>query len=142
MTDCTCSAPLADPPVPGRLLEVIRCRLEELIPLAERVENLHWDEPGCPIGLSLALSDLWVDISALASGVQYAAETGATAPVQSAEARRRRQMRLDALTVLTNGLHVPEDVCGGWRRLYEGLGTLIDDLGICGEQGEAALARA
>jgi regulator of cell morphogenesis and NO signaling len=35
---------------------------------------------------------------------------------------------LDNLLALTNGLKVPEDACGSWRALYEGLGELSAEL--------------
>lgn len=114
-----------------------RQELPELIALAEKVERVHHDVPGAPLGLAAALADLAQELEAhmrkeeliLFPALQRGAGGGVLGPI--AVMRNDHDDHTEALARLERTAHhfvVPEGACGSWRRLYAGLVKFCDDL--------------
>lgn len=62
-----------------------------------------------------------------ASDVELIEHTGGPVSVMRHE-HDQHSFALEELERLTNGLTLPNDACGSWQRLYNGLSTFRDDL--------------
>ena len=114
-----------------------REQLPELIQLSERVERVHGGHTACPAGLSAHLRQMAEDLEAhMAKEEQIlfpmitrgmGAMAGGPVSIMRHE-HEDHGSALEALEHLTNGLTLPDDACGSWQRLYQGLSTFRDDL--------------
>lgn len=114
-----------------------RADLASLVPLAERVEQVHADDPDAPKGLALALNRLsreMGDHMAKEEMILFPAmRAGGGAGVEHPIAAMRADHDDHAETIalirkLTGDLTPPEHACGSWRSLYGGTATLLDEL--------------
>ena len=108
-----------------------------LLPLAQRVEDVHYGDPDLPEGLADLVEDLSRDMEA-----HMAREEGVLFPLMLqgghpvigepiAAMRRDHDGHGEGtakLARLTSGFTPPEHACGSWRRLYAGLAQLAADL--------------
>ncbi|RJX32114.1 MAG: iron-sulfur cluster repair protein YtfE [Oxalobacter sp.] len=114
-----------------------REQLPELLRLARRVEAVHGEKPGCPIGLADHLAFMEQDMEShmmkeeqilfpmLLRGI-YAQSLP---PIM--RMRHEHDQHGDSLTrleQLTNDITPPPSACTTWRALYAGLAQLRDDL--------------
>lgn len=120
-----------------RYHQVHREDLAKLLPLAERVEQVHADDPEVPNGLTgaiLRLSREMVEHMAKEEMILFPAMragggTGIEHPIAVMRADHDDHAENIALIRrLTNDLTPPAKACGSWRSLYAGLTTLFDDL--------------
>src|SRR6056297_447607 len=129
----------------GALIDHIRTRyhdthrreLPELIALARKVETAHALDPNTPHGLTHALESMIPELEAhmreeeevlfpaLCAG---AATNAASAIPHLRAAHDRQEAALNRIAAITHGFRLPRDACRSWRRLYEGLGKLVEDL--------------
>lgn len=114
-----------------------RADLESLIPLAERVEQVHADDPDAPKGLARALTTLAREIEdhmAREERVLFPAmRVGGGAGIEHPIAVMRADHDDHAQTIalirrLTHDLTPPAHACGAWRSLYGGTVTLLGEL--------------
>lgn len=130
---------------PEELIEYIlrrfHARHRELVPellrLARRVETVHGDKPGCPVGLADHLSFMEQDLEShmtkeerilfpmLLQGI-YAQSLP---PIVRMRAEHDQHGdSLARVEQLTNDITPPPGACTTWRALYAGLGQLREDL--------------
>lgn len=102
--------------------EMHRADLASLVPLAERVEQVHADDPEVPRGLACALGILACEMEdhmtreeivlIPATRANHDDHAGTIAPIRQ----------------LTRDLTPPEHACGSWRSLYGRVATFLDAL--------------
>lgn len=129
----------------GALIAHIRARyhdthrreLPELIALARQVEARHATDPNTPHGLSQALEAMVADLEphmqreeallfpALAAG---RCPRAALSLAGLRHDHDGQEAALNRIAAITHGFRLPYGACGPWRRLYAGLGKLVDDL--------------
>ena len=142
------AAPSHDAPIPEGTGEIITYILERfhdghrrdlpgLIVLARKVETAHGNHPEAPKGLADFLYEV---AESLEEHMQKEEQilfpmilNGGHPMISHPIGMMRMEhddhvSNLDNLLALTNGLKVPEDACGSWRALYEGLGELSAEL--------------
>lgn len=112
--------------------------LPRLGALLRKVTGVHYDkDPDRMDGLRLAWSDLQEDLvphmakeeSVLFPWIQAGQGASAGSPIQVMEAEHERVGEiLVALRRLTDDYVVPEEACGSWRALWQGLEALEADL--------------
>jgi regulator of cell morphogenesis and NO signaling len=114
-----------------------RADLESLVPLAERVEQVHADDPDAPKGLARALTTLAREMEEHMTKEEMilfpAMRSGGGAGIEHPIAVMRADHDDHAETIarirkLTGDLTPPEHACGSWRSLYGGTATLLDEL--------------
>lgn len=114
-----------------------REQLPELIQISERVERVHGGHTACPAGLSAHLSRMADELEthmAKEERILFPMITrgmGAMAAGPVSVMRHEHEdhgSALEELERITNGLVLPDDACGSWQRLYQGLSTFRDDL--------------
>jgi regulator of cell morphogenesis and NO signaling len=121
----------------ARYHEMHRADLASLVPLAERVEHVHHDDPASPRGLARALSTLAQEMEThmakeeliLFPAMRAGGGPGIEHPI--AVMRADHDDHADTIAMirhLTNDLTPPDHACGSWRSLYGGTATLLDDL--------------
>lgn len=120
-----------------RYHEVHRRELPELISLAGKVEAIHATDPNTPHGLTHALEAMIVELEAHMREEEEivfpALRTGGAAHVAASVPHLRaahdgHEAALNRISAITHGFRLPEYACGTWRRLYKGLGKLVEDL--------------
>ena len=136
--------PTANTPT-GELIDHIRTRyhdthrreLPELIALARKVETAHATDPNTPHGLTRALEAMIPELEAhmreeeevLFPALRAGGATDAAAAIPHLRAAHDGQeAALNRIAAITHGFRLPRDACRSWRRLYEGLGKLAEDL--------------
>ncbi|MFP5510003.1 MAG: hemerythrin domain-containing protein [Alphaproteobacteria bacterium] len=136
--------PATDAPT-GALIDHIRTRyhdthrreLPELIALARKVEAAHATDPNTPHGLTHALEAMIPELEAhmreeeevLFPALRAGGATDAAAAIPHLRAAHDGQeAALNRIAAITHGFRLPHDACRSWRRLYEGLGKLAEDL--------------
>lgn len=111
--------------------------MPELTTLAERVERVHGGHPQCPAGLAAHLRDMSGELEthmAKEEQILFPMITrgmGAMARGPVSVMRSEHDEHASALSTLdrlTFNLTLPDDACGSWRRLYEGLAAFRRDL--------------
>lgn len=114
-----------------------RTQLPELIQMAEKVERVHHDKPGCPRGLASQLMLIHDELTQhmmkeerilfpmIKSGM--GAQAGGPISVMEHEHDDAGQ-QLERVKELTNNVTPPEKACTTWRALYAGINEFIDDL--------------
>ncbi|MFZ7260471.1 hemerythrin domain-containing protein [Avibacterium avium] len=114
-----------------------REQLQELIPLAEKVEERHADHPDCPKGLADALKNAYADLSShmmkeeqiLFPMIQAGNYMMARMPIQVMEFEHDEHgATIEMLRTLTHNMTPPTDACTSWRNLYQGIQEFCDDL--------------
>ena len=130
---------------PGELIEHIlhhfhdkhREQLPELVRLARRVEAVHGDKEGCPVGLADHLAFMEQDMESHMMKEEQILfpmlQRGIYAPSLPPIMRMRHEHdqhgdSLAKLEELTNDITPPPGACTTWRALYAGLAQLRDDL--------------
>ncbi|PJG84756.1 hypothetical protein CVP05_09445 [Conservatibacter flavescens] len=123
----------------SRFHEHHRVQLQTLIPLAEKVEDVHGDREDCPVGLAAQLKHIYADLSQhmmkeeqilfpMIKAGQYAM---ARMPIQVMEHEHAEHNdSLDVLRALTNNMTPPADACNTWQTLYRGVQEFVDDLSL------------
>lgn len=120
-----------------RFHAVHRAQLPELIRLAARVEEVHGEREGCPLGLARHLQAMQQDLEShmqkeeliLFPMLLRGLGMGAQAPMQVMRMEHDQHGEaLEQLAVLTNHITLPPAACNTWRALYLGLRTLREDL--------------
>lgn len=107
-----------------------RNELPRLIAMAEKVERVHGDKPGCPVGLAAHLHVVAHDLEqhmqkeevVLFPMIVAGAGARAWAPIQCMTAEHDEHGRaLARMRELAHGYQPPAHACGTWRALYLGL---------------------
>lgn len=120
-----------------RYHEMHRADLASLVPLAERVERVHADDPEAPRGLARALGALAVALDdhmakeemILFPAMRAGGAEGIGHPIAVMRADHDDHAEgIARIRQLTHDLIPPDHACGSWRSLYGGAAALIDDL--------------
>ncbi len=121
-----------------RFHERHREQLPELIRLASRVEQVHGNKPGCPLGLAEHLWNMQQELEShmlkeeqilfpmLQRGIAVPQSHGPIAVMRYEH--DQHGAALAKLAALTNDITPPANACNTWRALYRGLEELRDDL--------------
>jgi len=121
----------------SRYHEIHRADLASLVPLAERVEQVHADDPEVPQGLARALSTLASEMEdhmakeerILFPAMRAGGGPGIEHPIAVMRADHDDHAEsIELIRKLTKDLTLPDHACGSWRSLYGGTATLLDDL--------------
>lgn len=121
----------------SRYHETHRAQLASLLPLAERVERVHADDPDAPGGLARALATLAQEMESHMAKEEVilfpAMRAGGGAGIEHPIAVMRADHDDHAETIalirsMTDDLTAPSHACGSWRSLYDGTTALLDDL--------------
>jgi len=116
---------------------VHRAELADLVPLSQKVEAVHADDPDVPTGLSRALGVLAAEMEdhmakeemILFPAMRAGGGPGIEHPIAVMRADHDDHGENIALIRrLTADLTPPDHACGSWRRLYAGTEKLLDDL--------------
>lgn len=114
-----------------------RREMPDLIALACKVETTHATDPNTPHGLSHALKVMFEELedhmrdeeetvfTALQTGYPTCA---AKAVPDLRKAHGNHEAALNRIAAITHGFRLPHYACQSWRRLYVGLGKLVEDL--------------
>jgi regulator of cell morphogenesis and NO signaling len=114
-----------------------RADLASLVPLAERVEQVHANDPNAREGLARALATFAREMEdhmakeemILFPAMRAGGGAGLTHPIAVMRADHDDHAENIALIrQLTDDLTPPEHACGSWRSLYGGTATLLDEL--------------
>jgi regulator of cell morphogenesis and NO signaling len=120
-----------------RYHQMHRADLASLVPLAERVERVHADDPEAPKGLARALARLARDMEdhmtreekILFPAMRAGGGAGIAHPIAVMRADHDHHAETVALIRrLTHDLTPPDHACGSWRSLYGGTATLLEEL--------------
>ena len=121
-----------------RYHETHRRELQDLIPLAEKVERVHAGHPDAPKGLAALLLRMSDELE-----MHMQKEEAVLFPMMRQQppkpmiAHPIARMRIEhddhnallrELDAVTHQGRMPEDACGSWRALYAGVRKLSDDL--------------
>jgi len=114
-----------------------REQLPELIRLAMRVEHVHPEKPGCPLGLAELLTSIHQEMESHMKKEEqilfpmilegYYGVTQGPINVMRFEHDQHGE-NLARMEELTNDITPPLHACNTWRALYIGLAQLRDDL--------------
>jgi regulator of cell morphogenesis and NO signaling len=114
-----------------------RADLASLVPLAERVEQVHAVDPDAPKGLARALARLAHEMEdhmakeemILFPAMRAGGGAGIEHPIAVMRADHDDHAEAIArIRALTGDLTPPEHACRSWRALYGGTATLLDEL--------------
>ncbi len=120
-----------------RYHQMHRDDLASLMPLADRVERVHADDPEAPAGLAAAIRRLareMEDHMAKEEMILFPAMRAGGGPgIEHPIAVMRADHDDHAETIaqirrLTDDLTPPDHACGSWHSLYGGVAALFDDL--------------
>lgn len=120
-----------------RYHETHRDDLASLLPLAERVEQVHAEDPEAPGGLARALAILAREMEdhmtkeemILFPAMRAGGGAGIEHPIAVMRADHDDHAgNIALIRQLTHDLTAPDHACGSWRSLYGGLAALFDDL--------------
>lgn len=122
----------------GRFHQRHREQFPELIRMANRVEQVHGQNPECPLGLAVHLWNMQQDLEnhmlkeeqilfpMLLRGMKVPQSHGPIAVMR--DEHEHHGAALATLAELTNDITPPAQACNTWRALYRGLQELRDDL--------------
>lgn len=112
-----------------------REQLPELIFLAAKVERVHANAPGCPLGLADLLRNISHELAShmlkeeqilfpmLGGGIYP------NGPINVMQDEHEEHLQaVEQLRQLTNDITLPAGACNSWKALYLGLQTFVDDL--------------
>jgi regulator of cell morphogenesis and NO signaling len=114
-----------------------RADLASLVPLADRVKEVHADDPEVPFGLARALRTLAIEMEdhmakeelILFPAMRAGRCGGIAHPVAVMRADHDDHAESVALIRdLARNLTPLAHACGSWRSLYNGIATLLDEL--------------
>jgi regulator of cell morphogenesis and NO signaling len=114
-----------------------RAELPRLVAMAQKVESVHADKPGCPRGLAATLARVEVELEehmqkeeqVLFPLIRAGRGRMTAVPIQVLESDHRDHARnLEQLRALTGGHTPPAEACNTWRALYLGLAELEREL--------------
>lgn len=114
-----------------------RVALQELIELANKVEEVHRTHEQCPKGLGLCLAIIRQELEqhmykeeAVLFPMIKAGQGGmAIGPINVMRHEHEDHVRaIKELEERVNNSQLPDDACNTWRRLYRGIEVLISDL--------------
>lgn len=114
-----------------------RAEIPRLVAMAEKVERVHADKPGCPTGLAQHLATMLASLDdhmnkeeqVLFPMILAGRGRMASMPISCMEDEHRDHgLNLDRLRALTDGYAPPEHACTTWRALYLGCEQLERDL--------------
>ena len=114
-----------------------REQLPELIRLAQRVEHVHGDRPGCPLGLAEHLTSMHQELESHMMKEEQILFPMIVRGYYSSTPAPIRMMRFEhdqhgealaKMEQLTDDITPPENACNTWRALYIGLAELREDL--------------
>lgn len=114
-----------------------RQELPGLIALASKVETTHATDPNTPHGLTDALKVMFAELEdhmrdeeeTVFTALQTGHPTFAARAVPGLrKAHDDHQAELNRIAAITHGFELPHYACQSWRRLYVGLGKLVEDL--------------
>lgn len=120
-----------------RYHEDLRCRLPELIALAQKVERVHGDHPASPTGLFEFLTQVLANIQShmmkeenvLFPMIKQGLGHMATMPINVMNREHdTHALELEEIRKLTSQFTAPEGACGTWRALYSGLEKFEEEL--------------
>jgi regulator of cell morphogenesis and NO signaling len=120
-----------------RYHEVHRNQLAELVRMAERVEQVHGDNPSCPRGLAQYLRGLKAELeqhmmkeeNILFPLIKQGKGMMATGPIMVMRSEHdEHALAITGLQHLTNDATPPKGACNTWRALYKGIEGFIADL--------------
>lgn len=123
--------------IAARYQEARRRELPELIELARKVERVHHDVADAPLGLADALEHLALGLDLHMEVEEHVLFPAMLRNADSAIAHPIAVMRnehegyaaeIAKVEELAHGFVVPEDACGSWRRLYQGVASLCTEL--------------
>ena len=121
----------------ARFHDPLREELGRLEDLARKVERVHATKPTCPVGLTAHLAEMRISLvehmakeeqilfPMIRAGVGARAHMPIKVMMQEHEDHAANLRRTRALTA---DLVTPDDACGSWRALYDGLRELELDL--------------
>ncbi|NNU82011.1 hypothetical protein HMH01_16355 [Halovulum dunhuangense] len=121
----------------NRYHDMYRRDLPSLIALARKVETAHATDPATPHGLTHALEAMIADHEAHARSEEvlvldalrtWRAGHAADAVLRLRKEHDRQEAALNRIAAITHGFRLPRHACESWRRLYAGLGRLVEDL--------------
>lgn len=121
----------------ARYHQMHREDLASLVPLAERVEKVHLDDPEVPQGLARLLSVLASEMEAhmakeemiLFPAMRAGGGPGIEHPIAVMRADHDdHSANIAHIRKLTNNLVPPDHACGSWRSLYGGIATFLEEL--------------
>ncbi len=114
-----------------------REQLPELMLLAQTVESVHAMHPACPNGLASLLGRIQFELDShmmkeervLFPMLLRGMRAHAVGPISVMKAEHEHhETAMREMMQITRNLTLPEDACGTWRHLYEGIGDFADDL--------------
>lgn len=114
-----------------------REQLPELLRMARRVEAVHGDKPGCPLGLADHLAKMTEELEGhmqkeeqiLFPLLKQSLYTQASGPIHVMQHEHDDHGEaLQKIIDLTDDMTPPAHACNTWRALYLGLDTLRNDL--------------
>lgn len=114
-----------------------RAQLAGLIPLAEKVQTVHFGDVNAPAGLADALVRLQGEMEVhmkkeeliLFPAIRRGGMPGIEHPIAVMRADHDDHDRdIAEILQITRNIALPEGACRSWAALYDGLGTFIDDL--------------
>lgn len=120
-----------------RYHETHRTQLATLIPLAEKVQTVHYGDEKVPVGLVDVLERLRGEMEVhmkkeeliLFPAIRRGGMPGIVAPIAAMRADHDDHGRdIAEIRRLTHDLALPEGACRSWAALYDGLDTFLADL--------------
>ena len=118
-----------------RYHDVHRAQFEELVPLAQKVAEVHADSFPAEVPELLAymqnelLMHMMKEERMLFPMIKQGVGRGAAMPISvMMHEHEEHDQAVARLLALTNNLTVPENACGSWTRLYTLARELVDDL--------------
>lgn len=120
-----------------RFHQTLRAQMPELERMAARVEVVHPEKPGCPLGLAAHLAHVREELElhmqkeeqVLFPMIASGRGAGAAAPVSVMEREHdEHALALRRIRELTGDMVPPPHACTTWRALYLGLDTLEREL--------------
>lgn len=142
MDQNTAQTPPADPAELTRFIETRyharhRAQLAALIPLAEKVQTVHYGDEHVPMGLIDLLEFLRGEMEVhmkkeeliLFPAIRRGGMPGIAAPIAAMRADHDHHGRdIAEIRRLTHDLALPEGACRSWAALYDGLDAFLADL--------------
>jgi regulator of cell morphogenesis and NO signaling len=113
-----------------------RRELPDLLALARDVETVHANDPNTPHGLTHAMEAMIAELEthmrseeelvfpSLRAG---AAARAAAFILDLRDEHDDQEAALNRIAAITHGFRLPHYACESWRRLYDGLGKLVED---------------